>query len=65
MSIAHQESVGLGICALFFLVLFLLTINYQRREGRRHGWFFPSLILLLVSTALTVVTLLGGTLSGL
>ena len=59
MSVAHQETVGMAIFTALFLLVFVLAVLYQRRTGTRHGWFFPSLLLVVVGVVLMVVTWSG------
>jgi NADH:ubiquinone oxidoreductase subunit 2 (subunit N) len=65
MTLAHQETLAYGVFTLFFTTLFVLTIRYQRRTGTRHGWFYPSIVAVVLGVVLMVITWNGTVLGGM
>ena len=64
MSTAQQEAVAMALFTVFFLLVLVLAVRFQRRGGRRHPWFWPSALLVVVGVVLTVVTASGVALTG-
>lgn len=64
MTVAHQETLGMGIFTLFFAIVLVLAIAYRRRTGTRHAWFFPSIFAVVLGLVLMAITWNGTVLSG-
>lgn len=64
MTLAHQETLGMGIFTLFFATVLVLATAYRRRTGTRHPWFYPSTVLVVLGLVLMAITWNGTVLSG-
>jgi NADH:ubiquinone oxidoreductase subunit 2 (subunit N) len=64
MTLAHQETIGMGVVTAFFAVVLLLAIAYKRRTGERHPWFYPSAALVVLGLVLMAITWSGTVLAG-
>jgi NADH:ubiquinone oxidoreductase subunit 2 (subunit N) len=65
MTLAHQETLGMGLFTLFFAAVLVLAIRYERRTGTRHGWFYPSILLVVLGLVLMLITWNGTVLGGM
>lgn len=64
MTLAHQETLGMGVFTLLFGTVLVLAIAYERRTGTRHPWFYPSALLVVLGVVLMAVTWNGTVLAG-